>query len=60
MEINYESICRKLGFTPGENKYNLSDYEDDSKTSPYAVLTLDELDFLCEYMKKNKPKRKNL
>lgn len=56
MEITYESICKKLGFTPGEYKYNFSGYEDDSKESPYAVLTLDELDFLSEYLIKKQNK----
>ena len=56
MEITYENICKKLGFTPGEYKYNFSGYEDDSKKSPYAVLTFEELEFLCDYMKKEKTK----
>lgn len=54
MEITYESICAKLGFEPGTYPYEFSDYEDDSKVSPYSVLTLDELDFLCDYYIKNK------
>ena len=59
MEITYENICKKLGFTPGEYKYNFSGYEDDSKKSPYAVLTFEELEFLCDYMKRKKQNNLN-
>lgn len=54
MEITYESICKKLGFTPGQYKYELSDFEDDSKVSPYSVLTLEESLFLNDYLMKHK------
>ena len=54
MDITYKSICDKLGFEPGTYKYELNDYEDDSKVSPYSKLTLDELEFLCDYYEKNK------
>lgn len=54
MEITYEGICEKLGFTPGEYKYQLSDYEDDSKESPYAVLTFEESEFLYNYLMNRK------
>lgn len=54
MKITYESICKKLGFKPGEYKYTFSGHEDDSKESPYAVLTLEESLFLNEYLMKHK------
>ncbi|MBR1824217.1 MAG: hypothetical protein IJ779_08300 [Ruminococcus sp.] len=55
MELTFDKICEKLGFNPLVNPpaCNLSGYEDDSKESPYAVLTFEESDFLCEYMKNN-------
>ncbi len=55
MEITYESICQKLGFRPGIDKYDydFSGHEDDSKESPYAKLSFDELEFLWEHMKRN-------
>ena len=54
--INYDSICKKVGFDPmTSNRVNeCSDYEDDSKPSPYSVLNLEELNFLIDYLKKNK------
>ncbi len=57
MEITYESICKKLGFRPEEYRYTYSGYEDDSKESPFAILTLDELDVLCEYLEQTKKQR---
>lgn len=50
MGITYEKICKKLGFDP--QKYNpvVSDYEDDSKVSPFSVLTIEESEFLFEYL----------
>lgn len=55
MGITFESICKKLGFNPITDKYDYktSGYEDDSKTSPFSVLSLEESDFLCDYMKAN-------
>lgn len=35
MEITYENICNKLGFTLENYKPDISDYEDDSKISPF-------------------------
>ena len=34
----------------------LSDYEDDSKKSPFEKLSLEELEFLTSYFMKNKQK----
>ena len=52
-EITYESICAKLGFDPIVNppKINYKGHEDDSEESPYAILTLEESKFLCDYVK---------
>lgn len=50
MGITYDSICEKLGFEPKEYRYNCSEHEDDSKKSPLAVLTYEELDFLSDYL----------
>ncbi len=50
MAITYESICDKLGFKPEEYEYSFSGYEDDSKASPLAVLSEEELDFLIKYL----------
>lgn len=57
MEITYESICKKLGFRPEDYKYTYSGYEDDSKKSPFDILTLDELDVLCRYLEQTKAQR---
>lgn len=51
-EISYESICKKLGFTMEDDTPCCSDYEDDSKPSPFSILTDEESDFLIEYEKK--------
>ena len=55
MEITFDKICEKLDFNPLVNPpaRKLSGHEDDSKESPYAILTFEESDFLCEYMKKH-------
>ena len=55
MEITFDKICEKLGFNPLVNPpaRKLSGHEDDSKESPYAILTFEKSDFLCEYMKKH-------
>ena len=60
MGITYESICQKLGFDPVKGEYPQKNEKkdswliDDSKKSPYASLSLDELDFLTEYYQKHK------
>ena len=59
MEITYESICRKLGFDTDTYKPVVSDYEDDSKVSPFSVLTIDESEFLSDYLKKKYTKNKD-
>lgn len=50
MEITFEKICDKLGFIPGKRAINLLGDEDDSKQSPYSVLSLEESDFLLDYL----------
>ena len=57
MEITYESICKKLGFTIETYKPVLSDHEDDSKVNPFSVLTEEESDFLFEYLKNRRKER---
>ncbi len=44
----YLRICDKLGFTIPEYKFETSDFEDDSKTSPFSVLTTEELLYLLD------------
>lgn len=53
MTITYQSICDKLGFDPMKYKPKASNFEDDSKESPFSILTLEESDFLCDYLIKN-------
>jgi hypothetical protein len=45
--ITYESICKKLGFDPATEYPTPSDTEDDAK-NVFAVLTVEELDFLTD------------
>ena len=48
--ITYEGICKKLGFKLEEYRVEHSGVEDDSRKSPFSVLTLAELDFIEEYV----------
>ena len=54
MAVTYKSICDKLGFDPASYKFYLKGYEDDSRESPLAPLSYEELNFLCEYLINNK------
>lgn len=54
MGVTYESICEKLGFDPLSYKPKVSDYEDDSRTSLFSILSLEESIFLNDYLMKNK------
>ena len=54
MEITFEKMCDKLGFIPGKREVHLSGDEDDSKQSPYSVLTMEESDFLLDYLLSHK------
>ena len=56
MEVTFEKICDKLGFIPGKREVHLSGDEDDSKQSPYSVLTMEESDFLLDYLLSHKDK----
>ncbi len=51
--MDYDKICEKLGFRLEDYKLPHFDTEDDSWESPFKKLTLEELDFLTEYMKEN-------
>lgn len=53
--MTYSAICQKLGFDPIVDGYNYkhSGHEDDTQVSPFSVLTLEELDFLSDYIKKH-------
>lgn len=61
MEITYESICEKLGFRPGIDKYDYkyNGHEDDSQESPYSKLSLEESLFLADYFKTQREKNNN-
>lgn len=50
--MTYFGICEKLGFDPIVDgyKYKVSGHEDDTQVSPFSVLTLEESDFLSEYL----------
>lgn len=58
MGLTFDKICEKLGFNPLVNPpvRKLSGYEDDSKESPYSILTFEESNFLCEYIKNHNSK----
>jgi len=48
MAITYENLCQKLGFDIDSYHPEVSDYENDSRVSPFLVLSDDELQFLIE------------
>lgn len=54
MGLTYESICIKLGFDPLNYKPKVSDFEDDSRNSPFSILSVEESLFLNDYLMKNK------
>lgn len=62
MGITYESICEKLGFDPliGNPQKNKKTQDswliDDSRVSPYSLLTEEESDFLMELFIKRREK----
>lgn len=63
--MTYSDICKKLGFDPVVDGYDYkyAGYEDDSRISPFSILTDEESDFLLDYMlahrkeMKSEPKR---
>lgn len=53
MKITYESIVQKLGFDPMDPpEPEFHGHEDDSIPNPYAVLTLEEEEFILDIMLK--------
>ena len=54
MEVTFEKICDKLGSIFWKRSITLSGDEDDSKQSPYSVLTMEESDFLLDYLLSHK------
>lgn len=54
--MTYEKICNKIGFDPIKDGYNRKTYEeiDDTVVSPFSVLTIEEIDFLYNYLKKHR------
>lgn len=56
--ITYETICKKLGFDLIQDDivFPISDHEDDSQISPFSVLNQEELDFLTDYLIRNRSK----
>lgn len=50
----YKSICEKLGFDPIKLDTKPKNYENDSETNPYSILTSEELNYLINYMRENK------
>jgi hypothetical protein len=59
--INYDSICKKLGFDPLKDRVVLPNatHEDDRAESPFAKLTAEELDVLGEHLLNNADKLKD-
>lgn len=53
MAITYNSICSKLGFDPMKDKIKNGNSEDDTKRSQFAVLSLEEHEFLIDYILKH-------
>ena len=53
MDITYESICNKLGFTIEDYKPEASNTEGDTKPNPFSCLSVEEIDFLVKYIKEN-------
>lgn len=58
--ITYESVCEKLGFDPITDDIdffdNLPDHEDDSRESPFSILTQDELRVFTRHLIQNRDK----
>ena len=53
MDVTYESICKKLGFTLENPKYNVSNYENDHEINPFSVLNDEEMEYVGEYLEKH-------
>lgn len=50
MAITYDSICNKLGFDPMKDKIKYGNSEDDTKRSRFSVLSLEEHEYLANYI----------
>ena len=50
----YKAICEKLGFDPIKRERKTKNFENDSEVNPYSILTIEELNFLINYMRENK------
>ena len=50
--MEYANICKKLGFDPIKDGYDYGykGHEDDSKPSPFSILTYQEVSFLADYL----------
>lgn len=51
--ITYEGICEKLGFDAVTYKSNPKGTEYDGDDNPFERLSLEELDFLGNYMREH-------
>lgn len=57
MMLTYESICDKLGFDFMSFSPQVRDTEYDGEDeNPFKKLSLEELDFVMDYIKENKAK----
>lgn len=56
--ITYNDICEKLGFDPitDDIKLHTPSHEDDSVESPFAKLTMEELNVLTKHLMANRDK----
>ena len=54
--LTYEGICEKLGFDALTYRGETADTETDEEYNPFEVLTVEELDFLMNYMRKRMSK----
>ena len=48
MAITYEGLCKKVGFDIDSYEPEVSDYENDSRVSPFLILSDNELEFLIK------------
>lgn len=54
MMVTYDGICEKLGFDAITYKGETRDTEyDGDKKNPFDILSVEELDFLMDYLKEN-------
>ncbi|MDD6339205.1 MAG: hypothetical protein PUA49_01740 [Butyrivibrio sp.] len=53
MDVTYEAICKKLGFTLENPIYERCEYENDHIVNPFSVLSADEKKYVGEYLEKH-------